>query len=85
MERITDEQIEKARRVPITTILALPEGRRHKVRCPFHNERTASFVLYPDGSYHCFGCSVNGQNAIDFVMEMGSTFQEAVIELSEYT
>ncbi len=29
--------------------------------CPFHNEKTPSFTLYPDnGSFYCFGCGVGG-------------------------
>ncbi len=29
--------------------------------CPFHNEKTPSFTIYPDnGSFYCFGCGVGG-------------------------
>lgn len=29
--------------------------------CPFHNEKTPSFTLYPEnGSFYCFGCGVGG-------------------------
>ena len=36
--------------------------------CPFHNERTPSFTIYPKtNSWHCFGCGAGG-SAIDFVM-----------------
>lgn len=51
--------------------------------CPFHEEKTGSFTIYPNNSYHCFGCGVHGHNAIDFVMakyELG--FMEAVAKLS---
>jgi DNA primase len=38
-------------------------------RCPFHDERTASFHVSPDdGLYHCFGCQASG-DAFKFVME----------------
>jgi len=53
-------------------------GRRTKLRkagrtlvglCPFHNERSPSFVVYEaTGGYHCFGCGANG-DAIRFVMD----------------
>ena len=29
--------------------------------CPFHNEKTPSFTVYPEnGSFYCFGCGVGG-------------------------
>lgn len=29
--------------------------------CPFHNEKTPSFTIYPEnGSFYCFGCGVGG-------------------------
>lgn len=42
-------------------------GSNYKGLCPFHNEKTPSFVVYPaDNSFYCFGCGVGG-NAISFV------------------
>lgn len=38
-------------------------------RCPFHTEKTASFRVYPDGTFHCFGCHAHG-DVISFVMKM---------------
>ena len=38
-----------------------------KCRCPFHNEKTPSCVVYPDNHFHCFGCGANG-TVIDYVM-----------------
>lgn len=36
-------------------------GRILKGLCPFHNEKTPSFTVYPDsGSFYCFGCQVGG-------------------------
>lgn len=29
--------------------------------CPFHDEKTPSFITYTDGSYHCFGCGEEGE------------------------
>ncbi len=31
-----------------------------KAPCPFHVEKDPSFVVYDDGSYHCFGCGAHG-------------------------
>lgn len=56
-------------------------GNTRKTYCPFpdHEERTPSFVVYPDDSrYYCFGCGLNG-DSIDFIREyMGMTFVESV-------
>jgi DNA primase len=53
-------------RLPITEVLSsyitvLPNGAQYKAKCPFHNERTASFYISPDrGLYYCFGCGAKG-------------------------
>lgn len=36
-------------------------GKNLKGLCPFHNEKTPSFTVYPEnGSFYCFGCGVGG-------------------------
>lgn len=35
-------------------------GVRWVAECPFHKESKPSFVVYPDGSFHCFGCLAHG-------------------------
>lgn len=43
-------------------------GRNLVGLCPFHNEKTPSFTVYPEnGSYYCFGCGQGG-DIITFVM-----------------
>ena len=35
--------------------------------CPFHNEKTPSFTVYPESeSFYCFGCGAGGE-AISFI------------------
>ena len=59
-------------------------GNNFKGRCPFHNEKTPSFYVYPDtGTYHCFGCNAHG-TVINFVMETENRqFRDAVESLAQ--
>ncbi len=59
-------------------------GRNFKANCPFHNERTPSFVVNSDKQiFHCFGCGVGG-NVITFVMQQERLeFPEAVRLLAQ--
>jgi len=50
-------------------VLLKQAGRNFKGNCPFHNEKTPSFVVNPDKQiFHCFGCGVGG-NVITFIMK----------------
>ncbi|MBE6220624.1 MAG: DNA primase [Rikenellaceae bacterium] len=45
------------------------KGMNYQACCPFHNEKTPSFVVSPSkGVFKCFGCGKGG-NAVTFVME----------------
>lgn len=52
--------------------------------CPFHNEKTPSFTVYPEnGSFYCFGCGVGG-DVITFVRRMENLdYMEAVKKLAD--
>ncbi len=54
-------------------------GSNYKACCPFHNEKTPSFIVSPaKGVFKCFGCGKGG-NAVTFVMEHeGVSYPEAL-------
>ena len=60
-------------------------GSLYFIRCPFHDESTASLCIYdkyPSGEgFYCFGCGAGG-SIIDYYMRRkGVSFVEAVIDL----
>ncbi len=59
-------------------------GRNFKGLCPFHNEKTPSFIVSPDRqTFKCFGCGKGG-SVIDFVMEYDHVdFLEALEDLAD--
>lgn len=58
-------------------------GTNYKGLCPFHGEKTPSFMVSPDkGIYKCFGCGAGG-NVFTFLMEQQSmSFGEVLRELA---
>ncbi len=65
-------------------------GRNFKGLCPFHNEKTPSFVVFPDSqSYHCFGCGKSGDifsfmmdtESLDFADTLKQLAQRANVEI----
>lgn len=52
--------------------------------CPFHNEKTPSFTVYPDTqSFYCFGCGVGG-DAVTFIRKIQNLdYMDAVKSLAE--
>lgn len=59
-------------------------GKAYKGLCPFHDEKTPSFIVNAgDTHYHCFGCGAHG-DAIQFLMaHLKMNFVEAVESLSQ--
>jgi DNA primase len=68
-----------AARVPLKR-----QGKEFAARCPFHDERSASFTVSPTKQfYHCFGCQAHG-TAISFLMNYDRLeFLDAVDELAK--
>ncbi len=60
-------------------------GSTYKGNCPFHTERTPSFVVYPDsGHWHCFGACGTGGDAFSFLMKKENLdFREALEMLAQ--
>ncbi len=89
--RISDEQIDEIReRADIVDFINVyvplkKYGKNYKGLCPFHEEKTPSFVVSPDKQiYHCFGCGAGG-NIFKFVMDYKNvSFVEAVKEVADF-
>ena len=60
------------------------KGSRYMGLCPFHSEKTPSFVVYPDTkSFYCFGCGTGG-SVITFVSKLENlTYLETIELLAE--
>lgn len=59
-------------------------GASYKGLCPFHDEKTPSFIVQKgDRHYHCFGCGVHGDAIHYLITREGMTFKEAVETLAE--
>ncbi|MEA4892121.1 MAG: DNA primase [Peptococcaceae bacterium] len=87
--RISEDVIEGLRqRADIVEIIGehvvlKKKGQNYTGLCPFHQEKTPSFVVSPGKQiYHCFGCGKGG-NVFSFLMEReGISFFEAVEKLA---
>jgi DNA primase len=62
-------------------------GRSFKACCPFHQERTPSFVVFPDtGSWRCFGACSTGGDIFSFLMQKENMdFRETLQFLAQET
>lgn len=86
-ERLTIEEV-------VSSYIAVEKkGNTLKAKCPFHNEKTASFFISPDrGTYHCFGCSAGGDiftfveefEGLDFKGTLKLLAERAGVQLSSF-
>lgn len=61
-----------------------PQGQHLVACCPFHRETFASFTVYSDGTYYCFGCHEHG-DVIAFLMKKERmTFGQALAALERF-
>ena len=76
------------------TVALKRAGSAYKGLCPFHAEKTPSFVVTPDReSWHCFGCGEGGdiftflmrRDGLDFREALSRLAEKAGVELSERT
>jgi DNA primase len=59
-------------------------GTSYKGLCPFHSEKTPSFIVHPDkGFFHCFGCGVGGDVFKFLELHEKVGFQDAVRLLAQ--
>ena len=66
------------------TVALKRAGSAFKGLCPFHAEKTPSFVVTPDReSWHCFGCGEGGDIFTFLMRRDGLDFREALARLAE--
>ncbi len=90
MVRFTKESLDQLRsRIDLAEVLSQHidlkrAGASFKALCPFHEERSPSFVVNRgDTHYHCFGCGAHG-DAIQFLMQhLRLSFGDSVQQLAE--
>lgn len=87
-QRAQGFDLEKAKASPVKSvieILGYKVNRQDFMRCPFHEEKTASLKVYPrTNTFYCFGCLKRG-DVIQFVREAKQmTFREAVAFLNDF-
>lgn len=86
---ISNESIEQLKsRLDIIDVISSyiqlkKSGANFKAPCPFHDEKSPSFVVSPSKQiYHCFGCGASG-DSISFVMDYEKlNYPEAIEKLA---
>lgn len=87
-DMITTDMIERAKEFPIESFADMElrkYGKRSRGLCPFHQEKTPSFFINQNNTFHCFGCGKGGDSIEFSRLKYGHTFPEAVRNLSGRT
>lgn len=88
---MADEREEIRGRLPIETLVGETvtlkrTGRNLSGLCPFHKERTPSFIVSPErGSFHCFSCGAGGDIFRFYMLTNKVEFPDALRALAERT
>jgi hypothetical protein len=62
-----------------------PAGARLVGRCPFHDDASPSFMVYPDtGTYYCFGCAAHGDLIAFVINKESKTYGQALEALERF-
>lgn len=71
-------------RIGPADVLGVAQPRsRIMLRCPLHQDTSPSFVIYPDGHWHCFGCG-RGGDVIDLYTQLHTvSVRDAIVALEE--
>ncbi len=90
MPIFTKESLENLRqRIDLVDVLSSHldlkrTGASYKALCPFHDERTPSFMLQKgDKHYHCFGCGAHGDAVSFLTTHLKLNFSEAIENLAQ--
>ena len=79
-----DEIKQRVSMIEMLRYYGIETNRSNFCRCPFHQEKSASFKAYPGTrGFYCFGCHESG-SVIDFVMKFfGISFGDAIKKINE--
>ena len=72
----------------VSTYVSLQKaGSNFKANCPFHSEKTPSFVVFPEKqTWRCFGACASGGDVLSFIMKAeAEDFSQALTRLSQIT
>ena len=75
--RSTERPAVEMPRIVAETLALTKVGRDHVGLCPFHNERTPSFIVFVD-HYYCFGCAAHGDVLDWLVNARRMRFRDAI-------